>query len=100
MAGNVLVVKHAGCVPRCAIAFEKLLLDAGAPVGAYTNLMISYEQSDRVIDDPRIKGVALTGTSTPAAAWRRVPGRTLRSRRWNSAAATPLSCSTTPTWTM
>jgi len=61
MAGNVLVVKHAACVPQCAIAFEKLLLDAGAPVGAYTNLSVSYEQSDRVIDDPRIKGVALTG---------------------------------------
>jgi len=61
MAGNVLVVKHAGCVPQCAIAFEKLLLDAGAPVGAYTNLMISHEQSEQIIDDPRIKGVALTG---------------------------------------
>ena len=60
MAGNVLVVKHAGCVPQCAIAFEKLLIDAGAPKGAYTNLLISHEQSDRVIDDPRIKGVALT----------------------------------------
>jgi succinate-semialdehyde dehydrogenase/glutarate-semialdehyde dehydrogenase len=62
MAGNVLVVKHAGCVPQCAIAFEKLLIDAGAPKGAYTNLLISHEQSDRVIDDPRIKGVALTGS--------------------------------------
>ena len=61
MAGNVLVVKHSGCVPQCAIAFEKLLLDAGAPLGAYTNLLISHEQSERVIDDPRIKGVALTG---------------------------------------
>jgi succinate-semialdehyde dehydrogenase / glutarate-semialdehyde dehydrogenase len=65
MAGNVLVVKHAGCVPQCAIAFEKLLLDAGAPVGLYTNLLISHGQSDIVIDDPRIKGVALTG-SVPA----------------------------------
>ena len=65
MAGNVLVVKHAGCVPQCAIAFEKLLLDAGAPVGLYTNLLISHAQSDLVIDDPRIKGVALTG-SVPA----------------------------------
>ena len=62
MAGNTLVVKHAGCVPQCAIAFEKLLLDAGAPVGAYTNLAISHTQSDDVIDDPRIKGVALTGS--------------------------------------
>ena len=24
MAGNVVMVKHAGCVPQCAIAFEKL----------------------------------------------------------------------------
>ena len=56
------MVKHAGCVPQCAIAFEKLWLDAGAPAGVYTNLLISHEQVDRVIDDPRIKGVALTGS--------------------------------------
>jgi succinate-semialdehyde dehydrogenase/glutarate-semialdehyde dehydrogenase len=61
MAGNVVMVKHAGCVPQCAIAFEKLWLEAGAPAGAYTNLLISHHQVNRVIDDPRIKGVALTG---------------------------------------
>ena len=62
MAGNVLVVKHAGCVPQCAVAFEQLWIKAGAPRGVYTNLLISHEQSERVIDDPRIKGVALTGS--------------------------------------
>jgi succinate-semialdehyde dehydrogenase/glutarate-semialdehyde dehydrogenase len=62
MAGNVVVVKHAGCVPQCAIAFEQLWIKAGAPKGAYTNLLISHDQSERVIDDPRIKGVALTGS--------------------------------------
>jgi len=62
MAGNVVMVKHAGCVPQCAIAFEKLWLEAGAPVGAYTNLLISHDQVTQVIDDPRIKGVALTGS--------------------------------------
>ncbi len=62
MAGNVIVVKHAGCVPQCAIEFEKLWIDAGAPAGLYTNLLISHEQSDKVIDDPRIAGVALTGS--------------------------------------
>jgi succinate-semialdehyde dehydrogenase/glutarate-semialdehyde dehydrogenase len=61
MAGNVVMVKHAGCVPQCAIAFAKLWLDAGAPAGAYTNLLISHDQVNQVIDDPRIKGVALTG---------------------------------------
>jgi succinate-semialdehyde dehydrogenase/glutarate-semialdehyde dehydrogenase len=62
MAGNVVMVKHAGCVPQCAIAFEKLWMEAGAPFGAYTNLLISHDQVNRVIDDPRIKGVALTGS--------------------------------------
>ena len=62
MAGNVVMVKHAGCVPQCAIAFEKLWLEAGAPVGVYTNLLISHDQVTQVIDDPRIKGVALTGS--------------------------------------
>jgi len=62
MAGNTLMIKHAGCVPQCAIEFEKLFTDAGAPEGLYTNLLISHEQSDKVIDDPRVKGVALTGS--------------------------------------
>tara|TARA_R110000737_G_scaffold93541_2_gene126886 strand:- start:22931 stop:24313 length:1383 start_codon:yes stop_codon:yes gene_type:complete len=72
MAGNVLVVKHSSNVPQCAIAFEKLLIDAGAPKGLYTNLLISHEQSDTVIDDPRVKGVALTGS---VAAGRSVAAR-------------------------
>jgi len=32
-------------VPQCAIAFEQLWLEAKAPVGAYTNLLISHEQA-------------------------------------------------------
>jgi len=63
MAGNVLMVKHAGCVPQCAIAFEKLWIEAGAPVGLYTNLLITHEQSEHLVDDRRIKGVALTGST-------------------------------------
>jgi succinate-semialdehyde dehydrogenase/glutarate-semialdehyde dehydrogenase len=62
MAGNVIVVKHAGIVPQCAIAFEKLLTEAGAPAGLYTNLLVTHAQSDRIVNDPRIKGVALTGS--------------------------------------
>lgn len=62
MAGNVLMVKHAGIVPQCAMTFEKVFTDAGAPAGLYTNLLISHDQSASLIDDPRIKGVALTGS--------------------------------------
>lgn len=72
MAGNTLLVKHAGNVPQCAMAFEALWSEAGAPAGLYTNLLISYEQADQIIDDRRIKGVALTGS---AAAGRKIAAR-------------------------
>ncbi len=62
MAGNVVVVKHAACVPQCAEAFEKMWLEAGAPEGAYTNLRLSHAQVDSLIDDRRVRGVALTGS--------------------------------------
>ena len=67
MAGNVVMVKHASSVPQCALAFEKLLHEAGAPDGAYTNLFASKEQVAQVIEDPRIRGVALTGSEGAGA---------------------------------
>jgi succinate-semialdehyde dehydrogenase / glutarate-semialdehyde dehydrogenase len=78
MAGNTLVVKHAAIVPGCAIAFEKLLTEAGAPAGLYTNLLISHEQSDQIIDDPRIKGVALTGSVAAGQSIAARAGRNLK----------------------
>ena len=62
MAGNVLLVKHSSSVPQCALAFQQLFTDAGAPCGAYTNLFVSSDQVGALLDDPRTKGVALTGS--------------------------------------
>lgn len=62
MAGNVVITKHAPSVPQCALAFEKLFHDAGAPVGVYTNIFLDNDQSAELIKDFRIRGVALTGS--------------------------------------
>ncbi len=78
MVGNTLVVKHAPNVPQCALAFEKLLLDAGAPVGAYTNVFISNEQAAVAIADKRVKGVALTGSERAGAAVAAEAGKALK----------------------
>ena len=78
MAGNTIVVKHAGCVPQCAIAFEQLWRDAGAPAGLYTNVLISHQQSNRIIDDRRIKGVALTGSTEAGRLIAAAAGRNLK----------------------
>ena len=78
MAGNTLIVKHAPNVPQCALAFEKLMLDAGAPVGVYTNVFISNEQSAAVIADKRIRGVALTGSERAGQAVASEAGKALK----------------------
>jgi succinate-semialdehyde dehydrogenase/glutarate-semialdehyde dehydrogenase len=78
MAGNTVVVKHAGCVPQCAIAFENLWLDAGAPPGLYTNLIVSHEQSARIVEDKRVKGVALTGSTAAGRIIAAAAGKNLK----------------------
>jgi succinate-semialdehyde dehydrogenase/glutarate-semialdehyde dehydrogenase len=78
MAGNVVMVKHAGNVPQCALAFAELLKDAGAPEGAYTNLFISKHQVARAIDDERVRGVALTGSEAAGAVVAARAGKNLK----------------------
>ena len=67
MAGNVVMVKHSSSVPQCALAWERLMQEAGAPAGAYTNLFLSKDQVSQVIDDSRIRAVALTGSEAAGA---------------------------------
>jgi succinate-semialdehyde dehydrogenase/glutarate-semialdehyde dehydrogenase len=78
MIGNTLVVKHSQNVPQCALAFEQLFLDAGAPRGAYTNVFITNEQSADAIADARIKGVALTGSGRAGTAVAAEAGKALK----------------------
>ncbi|MFW2122561.1 NAD-dependent succinate-semialdehyde dehydrogenase [Acinetobacter ursingii] len=60
--GNPVLAKHASIVPQCAEAFEKIIHDSGAPAGVWTNLFISTDQVAEIIKDPRVQGVALTGS--------------------------------------
>lgn len=60
--GNAIILKHAGIVPRCAAAFEEACTNAGWPVGAFKNLFVDYNQIETLIADPRVQGVALTGS--------------------------------------
>lgn len=78
MAGNVVVVKHASIVPQAAAAFEKLFHDAGAPAGLYTNLFATREQLEALIDDPRVQGIALTGSEGAGAKVAAQAGKNLK----------------------
>lgn len=62
MAGNVAVLKHATNVPRCADAIARVLREAGVPEGVFGVLHIDNTMAERVIADPRVKAVTLTGS--------------------------------------
>ncbi|QEE28877.1 NAD-dependent succinate-semialdehyde dehydrogenase [Terriglobus albidus] len=78
MSGNVMLLKHAPGVPQCAVAFERVLQDAGLPKGVYTNLFLSNDQAGSLIDDPRIKGIALTGSERAGEALAARAGKNLK----------------------
>ncbi|WP_159799945.1 NAD-dependent succinate-semialdehyde dehydrogenase [Flavobacterium sp. MK4S-17] len=68
IAGNVVVVKHASNVAGCGELLEALFKDAGFPDGVYQNLLISGSQVEKVIQNPIIKAVSLTGSEKAGAA--------------------------------
>lgn len=78
MVGNVLLLKHAENVPQAALAFARLFAEAGAPAGVYTNIFASIEQIGKVIEDPRIRGVTVTGSERAGAAVAERAGRNLK----------------------
>lgn len=78
MVGNVLLLKHAESVPQSALAFARLFEEAGAPTGVYTNIFASIQQIGKIIEDPRVHGVTVTGSERAGAAIAERTGRNLK----------------------
>jgi succinate-semialdehyde dehydrogenase/glutarate-semialdehyde dehydrogenase len=76
--GNTILLKHAPQCPESAAAIEQIFHDAGFPTGAYTNIYATNDQIARVIADPRVQGVSLTGSERAGAAVAEIAGRNLK----------------------
>ncbi|SLN21212.1 Succinate semialdehyde dehydrogenase [NAD(P)+] Sad [Roseivivax jejudonensis] len=62
MAGNGVLLKHADNTTGSGLYLRDLMEKAGLPKNLFTVLQISHDQSDRVIENPRVRGVTLTGS--------------------------------------
>jgi succinate-semialdehyde dehydrogenase/glutarate-semialdehyde dehydrogenase len=76
--GNAVLLKHAPQCPETAAALQSIYLDAGFPEGAYVNIYATNEQVARVIADPRVQGVSVTGSERAGAAVAEIAGRNLK----------------------
>ncbi|MCU4117828.1 NAD-dependent succinate-semialdehyde dehydrogenase [Variovorax sp. N23] len=77
-AGNTMLLKHASNVPQCALAFERLLRDAGLPQGAFQNVFATRSHIELILNDPRVHGVALTGSEGAGAIVAAQAGKALK----------------------
>src|SRR6476619_5845147 len=76
--GNAVLLKHAPQCPETAEALQQIYLDAGFPEGAYVNIYATNDQIARVIADPRLQGVSVTGSERAGAAVAEIAGRNLK----------------------
>jgi succinate-semialdehyde dehydrogenase/glutarate-semialdehyde dehydrogenase len=62
-AGNVVLLKHAANVPRCAQEIERIVARAGVVEGGLQALLISRQVASELIAHPVVKAVTFTGST-------------------------------------
>lgn len=76
--GNAALLKHASNVPRCALAIEETVTEAGYPEGLFRTIFPSHGQVNTIIADRRIRGISLTGSNTAGMKIAAVAGANLK----------------------
>jgi acyl-CoA reductase-like NAD-dependent aldehyde dehydrogenase len=78
MAGNTAVLKHASNVSLTALKIERIFQECGLPEGAFRTVLVPGAETRRLIEDPRIAAVTLTGSDVAGAAVASASGHALK----------------------
>lgn len=81
-AGDAALLKHSPDVTGCALAIEALFVDAGASRGLFRSLVVPAPEvpgvSRRIVEDPRIAAVTLTGSERAGSSLASVAGASIK----------------------
>ncbi len=78
MAGNTIVLKHASNVSLTALRMERIFQDCGLPEGAFRTVLVPGAETRRIIEDPRIAAVTLTGSDAAGVSVASTSGQVLK----------------------
>lgn len=78
LAGNVVLVKHSPNTQRSSLEFERVMLEAGYPEGAFQNLILTTDEIVDVINDPRVQGASVTGSVRAGSAVASEAGKVIK----------------------
>jgi len=78
MAGNTGILKHADNVSGCALAIQEVFEDAGFLKHAFTSLLISSKQVEKIIQHPLVRAVTLTGSEPAGSAVAAAAGKAIK----------------------
>jgi succinate-semialdehyde dehydrogenase/glutarate-semialdehyde dehydrogenase len=77
-AGNVVVLKHAANVTGCALAIADVFREAGLPAGTFATIVVAGRDMEKIVADPRIAAVTLTGSEGAGSSVASIAGKHLK----------------------
>lgn len=78
MAGNTAVLKHASNVSRVGLEIERIFQRAGLPQGVLRTVLVPGSETRKLIEDPRIAAVTLTGSDAAGVEVATASGQVLK----------------------
>lgn len=78
LAGNTVVLKHASICFGSGNAIEDVFLKAGFPKGVFQNLEIGHAEVKKVLENPIVKGVSLTGSEKAGGEVAAIAGKNIK----------------------
>ncbi|MCH2022964.1 MAG: NAD-dependent succinate-semialdehyde dehydrogenase [Saprospiraceae bacterium] len=78
ISGNVTLLKHAPNVMGCANLIQDVFKLAGFPSGVFQNISVRIDTIEKILKQPSIQGVALTGSLNAGSAVGKLAGKQVK----------------------